>query len=296
VRVDEIVNNMPIYAKLEEFPMRIEIEPTNKCNSYCSYCPRRFMKYKRGFMDTALYKRLIDEISVYPNRSVTLFRRGEALLHPEFTQMLIYAKGKFSEVQLATNASLMDKKMAHIIAASVTFISFSLELPKRYKKHRYLDKETVFKNVNYFLSINRDVKTQVSIVKTEDIREDDIISFKDQWLEKVDRVRIYEEHSKSGRFGSLKHSNRERTPCIKPFNDILIFWDGMIGRCNHDWGQEPLDSVKDKPIKEVWQSLSYQRLRKQHMDLVIADRVCRECDSWYEQVGMCKIGQIYEKA
>lgn len=290
----ELKDKMTTDYETKGFPIRIEIEPTNKCNSYCSYCPRRFMKYKEGFMDISLYNKLIDEISVYPDRTLVLFRRGESLLHPELTRMLDYAKGKFSQIQLSTNASLMDRKFAQIIAASVTFVSFSLELPERYKRYRQLDYDTVLKNIEYFLSLNRKAQTQVSIVKTVDTNQEDIQRFKDQWLKKVDRVRIYEEHSKDGRFGSLNNSMRPRKPCLKPFNEMLIFWDGRVGRCNHDWGEEPLDSVVTKSIREVWHSLKYNYLRKQHLDLNISDEVCIKCDSWYEHIGSCVIGEVYE--
>jgi len=253
------------------------------------------MEYPIGFMDMALYTKLIDEIAAYPDRTLVLFRRGEALLHPEFTGMLNYVKGKFKDIQLATNASLMDKALARNIADCVTFVSFSLELPERYQRYRQLDYATVLKNVDYFLSVNKNAKTQVSIVKTDDTSPEDIERFREQWLNKVERVRVYEEHSGDGRFGSLKGPSRSRKPCLKPFNELLIFWDGKIGRCNHDWGEAPLDSVADKSIKEVWQSRAYQDLRKQHSDLNIADEVCKNCDSWYEHTGECEIGQVYEK-
>lgn len=280
---------------IKEPPKRIEIEPTNECNLLCGYCPRRFMKYKTGFMNIKLYKKIIDEVSAFPERTLVLFRRGEALLHPEFIQMLSYTKGKFKEVQLATNAVLMDKRMANAIAEAVDFLSFSLELPQRYPRYRKMDYPTIFKNVEYFLSINSRVTTQVSIVKTRDITANDIARFKALWIDKVDRVRIYEEHSQDGRFGSLKNIRGKRKPCIKPFNDILIFWDGKVGRCNHDWGNDPLDSIVNKSIEGIWNSKAYTELRKQHLDLLITDKVCRDCDSWYEHIGECEVGQVYEK-
>ena len=72
----------------KEFPMRVEIELTNDCNSYCTYCPRKYMRYEIGYMSLKLYRRLIDEISTFHNRTLVLFRRGESLLHPEFLKML----------------------------------------------------------------------------------------------------------------------------------------------------------------------------------------------------------------
>ncbi len=285
-------------SKLQEirtFPMRVEIEPTNKCNAHCVYCPRRFMNYKLGFMDIKLYKKLIDEISDFPDRTLVLFRRGEALLHSQFAEMLSYAKGKFKEIQLATNASLLEKKLAHLIADSATFISFSLELARRYQHYRQLDYATVSQNINYFLSVNKRAKTQVSMVKTDDITKEDIAEFNLQWSAKVDRVRIYEEHSRNGKFGSLNNPRDFRKPCTKVFNDILIFWDGQVGRCNHDWGECPLGNVSEKAIKDIWQSDVYDSLRRQHLSLDIDDEVCKKCDSWYEKIDTCTIGQVYEK-
>lgn len=216
-------------------------------------------------------------------------------MHPEFMRMLELAKGKFKEVQLATNAALMDKRMAHVIAECVDFLSFSLELPERYPRYRKLDYSTVLKNIKYFLSINSKTTTQVSIVKTDDITKDDISRFKAQWIDKVDRVRIYEEHSRDGRFGSLENTRGNRKPCMKPFNDILIFWDGNVGRCNHDWGEETLGSVIDNSIEKIWHGQVYNGLRKQHLDLSITDKVCKDCDSWYEHLGICEVGEAYEK-
>lgn len=277
-----------------KFPRRIEIELTNECNSHCSYCPRRFMKYKIGFMDFSLFRKLINEISLFPDRMVVLFRRGESILHPRFIDMLNYCKGKCRDIQIATNASVMNKEIAQAIAENATFVSFSIELPERYEQFRSLDYAKVLKNINYFLTINQKAKTQVSMVSTEDITAREIEEFKRRWINKVNRVRVYDEHSGDGNFGSLEKHPRERKACVKPFNDMLIFWDGKVGRCNHDWGEYPLDSVVDKTIQEVWLNPKYDKLREQHRKLIISDKVCSKCDSWYDKIGVCDVGKVYE--
>lgn len=278
-----------------EFPNRIEIELTNECNSTCAYCPRRFMKYNIGYMEFPLFSRIIDEISSYPDRTIVLFRRGESLLHPKFLDILAYCKGKFKDIQLATNASHLNSDAAKAIADTVSFISFSLELPERYKKVRKLEYTDVIKNVDYFLKINKKAQTQVSVVATDDMSIVDIEKFKEAWVNRVDRVRIYEEHSKDGKFGSLAGEKKKRKACAKPFNDILIFWDGMTGRCNHDWGEEPLESVVDNSIRDVWLGERWNNLRGQHKRLKIYDKVCSKCDSWYDKIGICDVGYAYEK-
>lgn len=287
--------NQEYYLQESYFPNRIEIELTNECNSICGYCPRRFMKYEHGFMDPTLFRKLINEISAYKDRTLVLFRRGESLLHPEFISMLNYCKGKFREIQISTNASLMNEAISHALSECIDFISFSIELPERYKKYRSLDYSVVLKNINFFISINKRARTQVSIVNTEDIIVEHLDKFRKEWMGKVDRVRVYEQHSKDGYFGSLNGFRGDKKSCVKPFNDILIFWDGKVGRCNHDWGIDPLDSVVAKNISAVWHSDRYKKLRQQHLLLRIKDKVCKKCDSWYESVGSCEIGLVYEK-
>ncbi|MDD5512249.1 MAG: radical SAM protein, partial [Candidatus Omnitrophica bacterium] len=92
------------------FPRRIEIELSAVCNLRCSYCPRKFLKELDGFMEFGLVKQIIDEAAEFPETILVLHRRGESLLHPRFGDICELVKGKFKEVQLATNATLLDDK------------------------------------------------------------------------------------------------------------------------------------------------------------------------------------------
>ena len=123
---------MPDY----QFPTRIEIELASACNLRCTYCPRHFVNDLKGFMEVTLYKRLIDEIAEYPETIVVLHRRGESLLHPQFIEMMNYIRGKFKMVQLATNATLLNKEKAQTIIDTATFLSFSIDTPDRFEKTR----------------------------------------------------------------------------------------------------------------------------------------------------------------
>ena len=138
--------------KVTDFPKRIEIELSNKCNLNCFYCPRRFLVDRDGFIDYNLFKNIIDEIKAYPESILVLHRRGESLLHPNFTEMLNYVKGKFKKVQLATNATFMDHEKAKIMIECLDFISFSLDIPERYEKIKGIDYQKVLKNIDYFLN------------------------------------------------------------------------------------------------------------------------------------------------
>lgn len=282
-------------ATVQEFPERIEIELSSTCNLNCTYCPRRYVDGLGGFLDPELFYRMIDEAASYPERILVLHRRGESLLHPEFIPMLNYCRGKFKEVQLATNATLMGPSQAEAILDSLHFISFSIDLPERFSAVRGGDYEVVRRNIDYLLERNHGLRTQVSMVRTEEVSEDEVQRFMDLWRNKVDRVRVYEEHSSEGRFGALKRDRGPRQSCTMPFYEMVVLSDGKIARCNHDWDGPPIGDANLAGLADIWHSPVYQDLRQQHTTLRISDATCRECDSWYPERGLQGTGILQEK-
>ncbi|MFA5147254.1 MAG: radical SAM protein [Candidatus Omnitrophota bacterium] len=287
---------MKVKREAGEFPGRVEIELSGTCNLNCTYCPRKYMGGLNGFMPLELYERLIDEMSAYPDTVVVLHRRGESLLHPRFIEMCDYIKGKFKEVQIATNATLLDDAKSRAIIDAIDFISFSIDVPEIFDKTRiparYADVES---RILRFLDMNKGrVLTQVSMVKTTETPSVNPERFKKIWTGKVNRIRIYEEHSRDGKFGSLIKKRESRMPCVMPFYELLVYFDGSVGRCNHDWNGEPMGNLNGMSIGELWSSARYEALRAQHRDLNITDEVCRGCDSWYAEVRVQGTGETVE--
>ncbi len=281
------------------FPKRIEIELVSACNLRCTYCPRHYVNNLNGFMDYDLFERLIDEITPFPETILVLHRRGESLLHPRFVDMMNIVKNKFKEVQLATNATVLNGEKAQAIIDAVTFLSFSIDTPQSYETKRPPAKyEKVRHDIEKFLRANsrqgNPVRTQVSMVKTNGVSDQEIIEFENIWTDKVDRIRIYEEHTVDGNFGSLKLKRRKRKPCVMPFYEMLIYCDGKTGRCNHDWDGAPIGDILGKKISTIWQNGVYKTLRNQHEYLSITDPVCSACDSWYPEEGHQGTGKVVE--
>jgi radical SAM protein with 4Fe4S-binding SPASM domain len=79
-----------------------------------------------------------------------------------------------------------------------------------------------------------------------------------------------------------------------PFYEILIYCDGKVGRCNHDWNGIPIGDVNNSTIKDIWNSSFYEDLRKQHQILDIKDEVCKNCDCWYPEIGKQGTGETME--
>jgi radical SAM protein with 4Fe4S-binding SPASM domain len=81
-----------------------------------------------------------------------------------------------------------------------------------------------------------------------------------------------------------------------PFYEMLIYDDGKIGRCNHDWNGSPLGDANIQTLSEIWHSPVYTDLRDQHINLNFTDAVCSKCDSWYPEKGTQGTGEVLEKS
>lgn len=280
-----------------DFPKRLELELVSDCNLKCTYCPRHYVNDLTGYMDLNLFKKIIDEAAEYPEMIFVLHRRGESMLHPKFSEMLNHIAGKFREVQMATNATMLTSDKFEAIVNGLDFLSFSLDTPERFNKTRLPAKyEKVEEKILNFLEYNKGrVKTQASMVKTSDTTDEMCIEFTEIWKDRVDRVRIYEEHSADGEFGSLKNPRKERKPCVMPIYEMLIYENGVVARCNHDWDSDGMGDVTKNSLKEIWMSPKYVDLRQQHLSQKLTDPVCSKCDSWYPEIGNQATGEVVEK-
>lgn len=298
---------------LKDFPERITVELTNRCNLECTFCPRHLVDMKLGNMEWGLFAKIVDEAAEHLPMIMPIFFRGESLTHPDIYKMIKYAKGKgVGPIQLASNGFLLNGEAGDkLIEAGVDFISFSLDTidAEVYKKTRiHSDLNIAMNNVVAFGKKCEQLKEkgvqvpeiQVSSVDVDEYRESQQ-RFIDFWRQYADRVRIYIEHSSDGHLGSIKtlhNESEQRRPCGKVYNDMIIYWDGTVGICNHDWDNRlSLGNVKENSIKEIWFSDKYMQIRKMHeAGEFVDDIVCKNCDHWrmyYSPDGF--VGKAFDK-
>ena len=283
-----------------DFPHRVEIELVSDCNLKCTYCPRHFVNELQGYVKFELFEKIINELSAKPETVLVLHRRGESMLHPRFNDMLNLVAGKFKEVQMATNATVLSGDKFESIVNGLDFLSFSLDTPHNFNKTRIpANYEKVEKKILAFLDYNKGrVKTQASMVKTASTPDGDCELFMKIWENRVDRVRVYEAHSEDGNFGSLKNPRTPRKPCVMPIYDMLVYENGKTARCNHDWDSDGMGDLNVNTIYEIWHNEKYKELRSQHANVgecAITDTICSKCDSWYPEIGNQGTGEVLEK-
>jgi radical SAM protein with 4Fe4S-binding SPASM domain len=271
------------------------------------------MAKHQGFLDLDLAKRLLDEMAEYLPVSLVPFFRGESLLHPHWFEILEYVVERgISPIQLTTNGMLLDSEVARkILDLGIDFISFSLDTldPELYRQTRWRGcHEQVVENILNFLKLKQQrgawrPQVQVSAVATASHRPG-MAAFVEFWQPLVDRVRIYIEHSQDGYPGSIVEPLplfARRLPCHKPFTDMVIYWDGQVALCNHDWTRSREESVGDltrQNIATVWSASPYTEFRKAHLAGEVTSLVpCAHCDHWkmfYLEPGF--LGELYENS
>ena len=128
------------------------VEPTSICNYRCVFCfqtNKEFTDKKSGFMGhmkLETYKKAVDQCQDNIE-FISLASRGEPLSNPLIGKMLEYSNGKFLNLKINTNASLLNENKIHaILSNDVRTLVFSadaadeelysnLELEENYQKY-----------------------------------------------------------------------------------------------------------------------------------------------------------------
>ena len=74
---------------LPYLPVRLWIEMTSDCNYQCVMCPNKDLKNEdRGFIDMALFRKIVDEIPGFACE-INLAHRWESLLLPQAAEAIL---------------------------------------------------------------------------------------------------------------------------------------------------------------------------------------------------------------
>lgn len=264
-----------------DFPERVTIETTSICNLDCRMCYTKTCP--KGTMTDDLFTKVVNECAVNNVKQIVPFFRGEPFCDPKFTKRLQYIRARLPEARLeiATNGSMFGRcDIEQICTLEVDFVSISIDTGDRNLTNE--QKERVDKAVE-ILSQRRTNKMflQVSTVYVGQGAET-LDKFYHKWKGKVDRVRVFEQHTIAGEYGKTKWSKEGRTYCKKLDTDVVIYFDGTVGLCCYDWDRKlgEIGNANENTLKDIWNNMKYNSIRRQHKEMKITDRMCRNCDMW----------------
>lgn len=281
----------------KRFPAMIVVEITNVCNLECIHCPYSTISKEKGYspqhMSMETYTKIVDEVSTHPGSIFRLLCDGEPLCHPNFINMIKYAKNKnISPVNFITNGLLLDCNMRkEILCSKIEAVEISLDAINKetYDNIRKGSNfNTVINNVHEFIKLRdkmgSNTKIFVSIIQQPE-SENEYNSFIEYWTPKVDKVISRPLTSIGGLITIPKKAVKpsdHRWPCPQLWRRLFINVEGFAEFCVEDWYNKTIvGNVKNSSITEIWQCDDYTKLRELHLaENFEAIPYCHKCQDW----------------
>lgn len=267
----------PIKKIIDDYPPYLQIEPSSICNYRCVFCfmtDSSLTNKKNGHMGQMsldLFKKIIDMVE-NKVEFISLASRGEPLACKDISKMLEYTIGKFLNLKINTNASLLDEEKIHaILSGGVKTLVISadaadIQTYKRLRVNGSLDK--VLKNLELFNNIKEKnylsskIITRVSGVKvSEDQKFNDMEKV---WGGLVDQVAFVNYNPWENSYD--KESNNITQPCSDLWRRMFIWWDGKVNPCDVDYKSKLSVCNFDDDLKSMWNSEGYENLRTIHLN------------------------------
>lgn len=293
---DRLKYRLGQYQKNLLYPRTINIETTNYCNEKCWFCPRAEATRGFGLVSMDLVKKVVDESVPYGPVTYYLHKDGEPLMHPQILEIMRYIKSAnpSNQIMLTTNGSLLKEKISKgLIEVGVDAVRIGIRAatPETYCKiHKRDHFNLIIENTMRLLDLkdrlgSKNPEVAMQIVVCEDTK-DEIDLFVETWEKKRVAMEIKEFMSWGGwtSDGTLHNGSLsdKRPPCIDPFHNIVINWDGKVSLCSLDWNNAvPFGDLTKQSIKEVWHDKPVRNVRKAHQfGIYTCNSLCANCDEW----------------
>jgi radical SAM protein with 4Fe4S-binding SPASM domain len=278
-------------------PYRLWVEPTAVCNLRCSYCPNKVLsrQQKLGFMSYSLFQKVIDEARDWVH-DINVHHRGEALLHPQFTDMVNYAGTNGVFTKLHTNATRLTHEMSEaILDSSLDLISFSFDGFDKATYERYrppANFEGVLDNILGFLRLKEQSgqRKPFTIIETIDFPDaqggfgpEKRRAFLNQFEGlPVDRFVLKKPHNWGGNVtldGDIQAG--DFTPCTFLWHSLVVMWDGKVGPCPHDYmGKIVFGDASSQDLASIFNSPLLSELRESMIRRQLPEWLpCNKCDT-----------------
>lgn len=251
------------------------LEITNHCNLYCTICPvNTTMRRDRGFMDPALFRKVIDENPGFD--FVLTFQWGEPLLHPQVFELVRYAADRGVKPLLTSNGTRLDPdRRRRLLECGLERITFSVDGDREtHERIRGYSWDRLREDVTA-LRHERDaagaaLRIDVSMV-VDEATEAALDRYLADWKGVADRVQAIP-----------KFTPKERTaPCRELWRGTtVVLWDGRVTVCCADSeGAAVVGNAWEKPLAEIWNGPEMREFRRAHVERRFP-RICAFCGEY----------------
>ncbi|EKE06080.1 MAG: radical SAM protein [uncultured bacterium] len=154
-------------ADKRPFPTTMEIDLYDACNHKCVFCyTPKLDKKERAQLDTKVIKRALKEAHDLGTRGISFTGGGESMLHPNFMDIVTYAKKIGLDIGLVTNGSVITESNVENLVDNVTWIRVSAAggNSEAYRNVQGVDQfDKVMSNLELLSKVKRKKKSALNI-------------------------------------------------------------------------------------------------------------------------------------
>jgi radical SAM protein with 4Fe4S-binding SPASM domain len=285
-------------TRLSGRPVHLKLELTNFCNLSCPMCPHDSMKRPIGYMEPALFRRIIDQ-AVPELEFAYVHHLGESLFHGRIGELISYGQAAGVAMGLSTNATFLDdRKGRALLDSGLSFLVISLDAAsaESYDKMRPGGHfATTMRNVERLLTLKQATAHPLQVVVQMIVsshNQHEVEAFAQRWPE---LVVLKEARDWAGQVSLTNLRPRARPdeprqpfaepwpqlaePCRLPWSELTVLWDGKVVPCANVFEHTNLlGDLSRQSLDEVWNGLPLQALRQAHLRNELSDvPVCRTC-------------------
>jgi MoaA/NifB/PqqE/SkfB family radical SAM enzyme len=284
-----------------EFPMMLVLSFVYPCNALCPHCPYTNSNIRKEYRDApympeSLYKKIADE-SGHFGAYLRISGGGEPMLHPQATELLVYAKKVGCKIGLITNGSLFDEANSRaLLDAGVDMIEFSVDAcePQTYAVVRKgLEWDVLVENARRMLSMRNERRSSSKIVASAVVQTGiNIGAVEKYWVDGVGMDYLIkrkfltwgENTTLDGSRSSdpAPYLNTDEVPCPFIFERLNIDSRGNVMVCGYDISAHTsMGNVNTESIRDIWHGEGFRFYREKHLAGRGKDiALCAGCPDW----------------
>jgi MoaA/NifB/PqqE/SkfB family radical SAM enzyme len=284
-----------------EFPMMLVLSFVYPCNALCPHCPYTNSNIRKEYRDApympeGTFKKIADESGHY-GAYLRISGGGEPMLHPQGTELLVYAKHVGCKIGLITNGSLFEEENSRaVLSAGVDMIEFSVDAcdPDTYAVVRKgLAWETLVENAKRMLALRNELKSPSKIVASAVAQTGvDVAAVEKYWVDGIGMDYLIKRKFLTwGTNTTLDgarsadpapYLNTDEVPCPFIFERLNIDSRGNVMVCGYDISAiTSMGNVNTDSIRDIWHGEGFQFYRDKHLTGRGKDiSLCAGCPDW----------------
>jgi len=288
-------------------PVSISIEPTTACNLACPECPSGLKKFSRptGNLKPETNRQIIDAIA-RKGLYVNFYFQGEPFIHPQFLELVKYARSKKLYTATSTNAHFLNSEMARKTVESgldrliISVDGTTQDTYEQYRINGKLDK--VLEGTRNVLHWKKELKSstphvifQMLVVRPNEHQVEnaqklatelgvDEIRFKTaqvyDYKNGNELIPVNEKYARYKKLpdGTYTIKNKLDNQCWRMWQGCVFTWDGSVVPCCFDKDAEyKLGNVRENDFRTVWKSAVYNDFRQNILKSRKKIDICKNC-------------------